>query len=121
MNQDILYAHGLNRFWSEHSRNDEKMESFVNSIRTGRIDVLVLDERPVEEEFGRRVAQAFTSNARITRMLLLHQVGNGGVQGVIQWLTTSTAGEPPTATLVLSRTLRRWLCMMVLVVIVISP
>jgi hypothetical protein len=100
MTQDILDAgrfnYHFNCFWYEN----EMIESYVNSIRTRRIDRLVLNKPPDDEEFGRRVAQALASNAHIMEITIsLGLSRHGAVQGVIQWLTTSTAGETPTATL----------------------
>jgi hypothetical protein len=94
MNETYVSAYGFN------SRNDEMIESFLNSIRTRRNVTLWLDEPPEDEEFGRRVAQALTSNAHITEIRLVPDpVRNAAVRDVIQWLSTPTAGEAPTATL----------------------
>lgn len=104
MYRNVVGTSRLNSFWNGHSRNDEMIESLVNSIRTRQIDLLCLDEPPVDEEFGRRVAQALTSNAHIKKISLAppcFRSRDVALRDVIQWLTvsTSTAGETPAATL----------------------
>jgi hypothetical protein len=75
------------------------IESFLNSIRTRRNVTLWLDEPPEDEELGRRVAQALTSNVHITGIGFAPDDDGDKPASVIQWVTTSAAGETVTATL----------------------
>jgi hypothetical protein len=100
MSQPSFFSASLfNKVWNASVR----IEPFVNYITTQRFNELVLDERPVDEEFRRRVAQALTSSAHITEIWLSPDPFFGAadvtVRDVIQWLTTSTPGQTPTATL----------------------
>jgi hypothetical protein len=100
MKQYSFYASNFNSFWNEHSDNDATIEYFVNSNKTRRINRLVLNKRPDDEDFGRRVARALASNAHITEIwLTAASSGDVAVRDVIQWVTSSRAGETPTATL----------------------
>jgi hypothetical protein len=111
MYRNYVDSSALNSFWRDHSRDDEMIESLVDSLRTREINCLSLNDPPVDEEFGRRVAQALTSNADIKKISFVPSLRSRGVtlRAVLQWLTvsTSTAGEMPEATLAHSLSLNK--------------
>jgi hypothetical protein len=99
MSLENLSTHDLNSFWNDQSRNDEMIESFVNDIRTSSIEGLFLCHPPPDEEFGRRVAQALTSNNHIKFFWIRKPHSRVVWRDLLQWVTLSTAGETPTASL----------------------
>jgi hypothetical protein len=97
MSSDFVSVTEFNSFWNS---NNSGIESFIDSVRTGFIDLLWLNEGPVDEEFGRRVALALASNTGITHFWLSpSSLMDVAVRDVIQWLTTCTIDQTPTATL----------------------